>query len=168
MTALGFRAPENWWTAPIWIFAILAVFVVAQNLVPIAINQFIELPQPDMSRYDFIRGNLLAAIGMGIGLPVLAAVPEEIIYRGFLIERLDTLIGEMKGSAVLAVMLQALIFGSVHFQWGLGGMLMTVIMGLVWGFAFLWCGRNLWIVILAHSLAHVALVTTIYFTPVAI
>jgi hypothetical protein len=55
----------------------------------------------------------------------------------------------------------------VHFQWGLGGIFATSIMGAVWGFAYLLCGRNLWIVILAHSMAHLALVTQLYFSPPA-
>ncbi len=75
--------------------------------------------------------------------------------------------GGAKGAAVYAVLVQTLIFGSVHFQWGLGGIFVTAIMGAVWGFACLLCGRNLWIVILAHSTAHIALVTQLYFSPPA-
>jgi membrane protease YdiL (CAAX protease family) len=53
----------------------------------------------------------------------------------------------------------------VHFQWGLGGIVVTAIMGAVWGFAYLLCGRNLWIVIIAHSMAHLALVAQLYIAP---
>jgi hypothetical protein len=38
-------------------------------------------------------------------------------------------------------------------------------MGAVWGTAFLLCGRNLWIMIIAHSTAHVALVAQLYASP---
>ncbi len=51
-------------------------------------------------------------------------------------------------------------------SWALG-ILVTTIMGAVWGFAYLLCGRNLWIVILAHSMAHIALVTQLYLSPPA-
>ena len=162
LSHLGFQKPARWWTAIPWAVGIFLFFGVAQNLVPIMVNLIIELPQPDYSRYDFIRGNLPAAILMAIGLPLLAAIPEEVIYRGFLIERLHVTLGEFSGSEYLAVVLQAFIFGAVHFQWGVGGVLVTVIMGLVWGLAFLLCGRNLWIVIIAHSLGHVVLVSQIY------
>jgi len=53
----------------------------------------------------------------------------------------------------------------MHFQWGLGGIVMTSIMGLVWGVAFLLRGRNPWIVIMAHSTAHIALVLQLYSSP---
>ena len=103
---------------------------------------------------------------MALLLPLTAAVPEEIVYRGFLVRQFTRLYGSGRAAPVLAVVSQALIFGAVHFQWGLGGVVMTSIMGLVWGVAFLLCGRNLWIVILAHSAAHVALVLQLYATPV--
>ena len=120
-----------------------------------------------MSRYDVIRGNLGAAILFAIALPLVAAIPEEIVYRGFLIERFTAVFGGDRGAAWLAVFAQAFIFGLVHFQWGLGGILATTIMGLVWGIAFLLCGKNLWIVIIAHSTAHLLLVVQLYFTPQA-
>jgi membrane protease YdiL (CAAX protease family) len=159
---LGFRRPRRWWLSPIWAIGIMIAFIVAQNVLPVLVNMIIPLPQPDMSRYDFIRGNLGAAIGMGLLLPLTAAIPEEIVYRGFLIERFSRLIGGKEDAPVLAVPAQALVFGAVHFQWGLGGVVLAMLMGVVWGFAFLLCGRNLWIVILAHSLAHVLLVMQLY------
>jgi membrane protease YdiL (CAAX protease family) len=167
LTDLGFRRPRRWTTVPVWVFGILVVFVVAQNAVPLLVAPFFDFPQPDMSRYDVVRGNLAAALTLAVVLPLTAAVPEEILYRGFLIERLANLFGSARGAPVFAVLVQALVFGSVHFQWGLGGVIVTSIMGAVWGFAYLLCGRNLWIVILAHSMAHIALVTQLYFSPPA-
>ena len=36
-------------------------------------------------------------------------------------------------------------------------------MGAIWGTAFLLVNRNLWIVIMAHSLGHIVLVSQLYF-----
>ena len=160
---LGFKRPNSWLTAPVWAVGILVVFIAAQVLVPALLAPLFDLAPPDMSRYDAIRGDLGAAVAMGIALPFFAAVPEEILYRGFLIDRLSALIGRGGMRSVLVVLVQAVIFGSIHFQWGLGGVVMTTIMGIVWGSAFLLCGRNLWIVIIAHSGAHVLLVVQLYF-----
>ncbi len=165
LAELGFRRPRRWSTVPLWALGIVTVFVVAQGLVPQLLAPLGELPQPDMSRYDAIRGNLPAAIGLALILPLTAAVPEEILYRGFLIDRFTVLAGSGRGSAWLAALAQALLFGSVHFQWGFGGIVFATVMGLVWGAGFLLCGRNLWIVILAHSTAHIALVTQLYLSP---
>lgn len=165
LAELGFRRPRRWATVPFWALAIFVVFVVAQNVAPLLVAYFVDLPQPDMSRYDFVRGNLGAAISLALVLPVTAAIPEEILYRGFLIERLTRLLAGTRGADVIAVLIQALIFGSVHFQWGIGGIFVTAIMGAVWGSAYLLCGRNLWIVIIAHSLAHIAMLMQLYSMP---
>ncbi len=166
LAALGLTRPRRWWTVPIWVLGIFFVFAFAQALVPQLIVPFFDLPAPDMSRYDFIRGDAMAAISMALLLPLTAAVPEELVYRGFLIRQFERLYGNVRAGPILAVLSQALIFGFVHFQWGLGGIVMTSIMGLVWGVAYLLCGRNLWIVIMAHSLAHIALILQLYSAPV--
>ncbi len=159
---LGFRRPTRLALVPFQATAILLAFLLGQSLGPLLVSLFVELPAPDFSRYDSIQGNLLAAIGMALILPLTASIPEEIIYRGFLMGRLTSLFGDDRRGAILTVMVQALIFGAIHFQWGLGGMIFTAIMGVVWGTAFLLCGRNLWIVIIAHSLGHLLFVTQLY------
>ena len=116
-----------------------------------------------MSRYDEITGNLGAAIAMALVLPVTASIPEEIIYRGFLMGRLSDIFGRNTSGSFITVLVQALAFGSVHFMWGIGGVIVTVIMGIVWGTAYLLCGRNLWVVIIAHSTGHVLFAIQLYF-----
>lgn len=164
---LGFRRPRSWRTVPLWVVGILTAYVVMQNGVPALLSLFVELPAPDLSRHNPVAGNLGAAIVMALVLPFTASIPEEIIYRGFLMERLTKIFGSGTGGAILTVAVQSLIFGSVHFGWGLGGMIVTTLMGAVWGTAFLLCGRNLWIVIIAHSVGHIAFVAQLYASPAA-
>lgn len=159
---LGFTRPERWATVPLKVGAILVAFIATQTLVPLLISTFIPVPEPDMSRYDAIAGNLGAAILLALLLPMTASIPEEIIYRGFLIGRLTEIFGRNVGGAGMAVLVQAVVFGAIHYQWGIGGMLMTFIMGTVWGIAYLLCDRNLWIVILAHSAGHILFVIQLY------
>jgi len=159
---LGFRRPERWSLVPFQVAAILLAFVAAQMLAPLLVSSFVSLPEPDLSRYDSIAGNGVAAIAMALILPLTASIPEEVIYRGFLIGRLSAIFGKHTGGSFMAISVQALIFGSIHFQWGIGGMIVTFIMGIVWGVAYLACGRNLWIVILAHSTGHILMVVQLY------
>jgi len=159
---LGFRRPERWAMVPFQVAGILVAFVAVQTLAPLLVSSFIAMPEPDLSRYDLIAGNLGAAIAMALILPLTASIPEEVIYRGFLIGRLSDIFGRSIDGAFMAVLVQALVFGAIHFQWGIGGMIVTVMMGIVWGTAYLLCGRNLWIVILAHSAGHILLVIQLY------
>ena len=71
--------------------------------------------------------------------------------------------GRDRKGTILAVLVHALFFGSVHFGWGVGGVIVTTLMGVVWGTAYVLCGRNLWIVILAHTTGHLLLVAQLYF-----
>ena len=162
LAEIGFTRPKRWHLVPFQALAILAAFVAMQVLIPPVLSLVVEVPAPDMSRYAAVQGNLPAAISMALILPLTASIPEEIIYRGFLMGRLSTLFGTDARGNVLTVLVQALIFGSIHFTWGIGGVIMTFMMGLVWGSAYLLCGRNLWVVIFAHSAGHLLFVTQLY------
>ncbi len=164
---LGFRRPRSWKTVPLWVVGILTVYVVVQNAIPALLSLVIELPAPDLSRHNPVAGDLGAAVVMALVLPFTASIPEEIIYRGFLMDRLTTIFGAGTGGAIATVAVQSLVFGSIHFGWGVGGMIVTAMMGAVWGTAFLLCGRNLWIVIIAHTVAHLALVALLFASPPA-
>lgn len=154
LTDLGFRRPKRWTMVPLQVIAIIVAFIAMQAVAPLLVGSFIDLPEPDLSKYGSIAGNLGAAVTFALLLPFTASIPEEIIYRGFLMGRLLEIFGMSKGGAVATVLVQAIIFGSIHFEWGVGGIIVTFMMGLVWGTAYLLCGRNLWVVILAHSTAH--------------
>lgn len=164
---IGFKRPRRWSTVPLWVVGILGAFAAMQALAPILASRFVELPAPDLSRHNPVAGNLREALFMVLVLPFTASIPEEIIYRGFLMDRLTNIFGAGVGGALMTVAAQSALFGSVHFGWGVGGMIMTTMMGAVWGTAFLLCGRNLWIVIIAHSAGHIAMVAQLYAAPPA-
>ena len=159
---IGFKRPGRWWTVPLWAVGILGAWVAMEAFAPILVSRFVEMPAPDLTRYNPVAGNLRAALFMALLLPFTASIPEEIIYRGFLMDRATRIFGSGVGGAVMRVMVQSVLFGSAHFGWGLGGMIATGMMGAVWGTAFLLCGRNLWIVIIAHTFGHIALVVALY------
>lgn len=162
---LGFKRPERLWTVPVWVIGIFLVYAVAQAAVPAALSLVFEFPAPDFSKYDSVYRNLPLALMLLVVLPLTASIPEEMIYRGFLMDRLSKIFGKGTSGTVLTVGVQALIFGAVHFQWGVGGILITAIMGLIWGTAFILSGRNLWIVILAHSFGHIVFIILLYLSP---
>lgn len=164
--ALGLARRTSWLRTLGWALAILIAFILAQNMAALVAAQW-SIPAPDYSRYDYLRGNWLAAIAAWLLLIATAAIPEELLYRGFLLGRLEELVGAGRAGVFIALIGQALVFGLTHFQWGIGGILMTTLMGLVWGAGYLLAGRNLRAVILAHSLAHLLLVLQLASRPPA-
>jgi len=77
---------------------------------------------------------------------LLVGIAEELFYRGYLITRLE----ELSGSTWLAVLVQALFFGSVHSYEGFTGMVVTALFGTIMGIAFTQA-RSIWPLVLAHG-----------------
>ena len=160
---LGIKRPERWRVVPIQVILIVLAFIAAQAIVPLLVGQLFEVPAPDLSNYDHLAGNLTASLKLALLMPVTAAIPEEVIYRGFLMGRLSDIFGRGRMGASITVVVAAMFFASVHFMnWGLGGVIVTFMMGLIWGTAYLLCNRNLWVVIIAHSTVHILFTVQLY------
>jgi membrane protease YdiL (CAAX protease family) len=79
---------------------------------------------------------------------ISAAIAEEMIFRGYLIERLSRLMKSVKGAAVLS----CLLFALWHIPlWGYSGMIAAGVTGILDTFLYLW-RRNLPACMLAHFL----------------
>jgi membrane protease YdiL (CAAX protease family) len=75
---------------------------------------------------------------------------EELVMRGYLIPRLERLLG----STCAAILLTAVLFGSYHLYQGVGPAISTAAMGLVYGASFCVL-RRLWPICLAHTLGNI-------------
>jgi membrane protease YdiL (CAAX protease family) len=151
---LGLRRP----TRPRWLFAQVPVVLVAwltvSAVAAVLVGQY--LPRPDTSaRFGDLAGNLPATLWwIGIGW-LIGGFAEEMIFRGFLLNRLAVMAPRGILGSVMAVLLQAALFGAVHvYNRGLFGLLVLGAIGVVMGTSFLLLRRNLWPVILAHGLGN--------------
>jgi len=118
----------------------------------------------DMSSYDYLRGNLPMLILVLVSVYVTASFGEEVIYRGFLINRIAELGSGGKAAQRLAVIISSLVFGLIHSDWGLTGMVQTSLVGLALGVSYVLVRRNLWVTILAHGYMDTILILHLYFT----
>lgn len=113
------------WTA----LAVLAILSV------IGLILYFVTIRPDLSHQPVIgssRMNPAALFAVGIGIAVLNAAVEESMYRGILMNALDAALG----GGMLPIVLQAIAFGSFHFnstEPGVSGVLITALLGLVLG-----------------------------------
>lgn len=87
------------------------------------------------------------------GVWIGAALGEEIFFRGFLLSRFEILFNSFKYKSELAVLAQAIWFGSGHASQGITGMVLTGFIGLGIGLYYIKiCRGNLWPLIIAHGL----------------
>jgi membrane protease YdiL (CAAX protease family) len=91
-----------------------------------------------------------------------AAFGEELLWRGFLMDRLGRLPG-LGGQAVAVVVIQAALFALPHLYQGWSGAVVTGTVGLILGWMRLRTGGNLWPLIIAHGLVDTIMLTAGYF-----
>ena len=150
---LGLRRPARWWRVPLLVAGGFLLVIMVSMLMPVLLPA-IGAPLPQVRGTPTLGADLWEYLFWAI--PVSwgsAAFGEELLFRGFVLNRIGRSIGSLTTPAiVVAVVLQAAIFGSLHIYQGIGGVLITGAVGLVIGVIWLVGGRNLWPCILLHGL----------------
>ena len=96
---------------------------------------------------------LVACFAAGLG--------EELMYRGFLLDRLMSLKG-LNGSVWPAIIIQALLFGLPHGYQGFGGIILTGIVGVFFAWMRIKAKWSLWPLVIAHAVYDAAALTAGY------
>ena len=116
----------------------------------------------DMSSYNFLSGNLPMLLLALTGVFIASSFGEELVYRGFLMTQIAKITGENKHAWVLAVVISSIVFGLVHYDWGLMGIVQTTFMGAALALSWLKANKNLWVVIFAHAYMDFILMMQMY------
>jgi len=145
---------------------VFALAIVAFAAGAVLMANLVGMPESaDMSKYDYLQGNLGMTLLALASVYIVSSFAEEVIYRGFLITRIQELLASGKLATSFAVVLSSLIFGLVHSDWGLTGMVQASCMGFALGASYLIVKRNLWVTILAHAYMDTILILQMYFPP---
>lgn len=138
--------------------AALAAFVVGSAIAtPLASGA-----PADMTGYGYLQGDLPMLLAALAAVWFVSSFGEEVIYRGFLMSRVAGIAGGGRTAWWIAVAVSAVVFGLVHFDWGVVGIVQTAFMGLALGSAYLVVGRNLWVLVLAHAYIDTLLLVQLY------
>jgi membrane protease YdiL (CAAX protease family) len=150
--AFNFARPESWRRTLAWALAgtgiIIAIFTIGADAVA-----RLNLPKPQVEGVIDLATESPAAFALWITLVVwgTAAFGEEMLWRGFLMDRLSRLAG-LRGRMLPVLLIQAFVFGLAHGYQDLGGVLITGSVGLFLGWLRLHMGGKLWACIIAHGL----------------
>ena len=161
---LGLRRPASWRGALGWAAAGLALAWVGSFLIGEAIRATTDWPPLDVAYIrESLEGNTLVwLLWLAIVVWGTAAFGEELLSRGFVLDRLRIACGGGNVALVLAMLGQAALFGWLHAIQGPSGIVLTAWIGLVFAGIWLASGRNLWAPILAHGAADTISLTLIY------
>jgi len=92
-------------------------------------------------------------------LPIFQAFAEEYLFRGFLMQTL----GSWFKIPIVAVIIQAVIFGIIHFQYNVTGMIGVLVSGIIYGFVT-WYTKGLEISSALHAVNNLTIFIGILFT----
>lgn len=103
------------------------------------------------SKFGELKGNWLLFLAI-MPMVLIESMLEEVLDRGFLMNWIERIFSSTTFATIIAVVLQAAIFGFRH-SYDFSERSITVgIIGLIMGIAYVKFGRNLWPLIIAHCL----------------
>jgi membrane protease YdiL (CAAX protease family) len=159
----GLKRPRRWWLVPAWGIVVIVVHVVSQMTIAPLLSNLLHVPAPDLAKYDAIRGNLKLFLFVTPGAMITGGFIEEFVYRGMMFDRLARVVGGGgRRTAPAVALLCGVPFGLAHFQWGIGGVVATAVMGSVLGLMYLATRRNLWPLVFGHALLDFLLLLQVY------
>ena len=163
---LGLKKSKAWWkVALLAMLAATLIVVVANVLVQPLVEQLTE-KAPNTTRFDSVRGNLPMLLVWLAAVWTIVAFGEEMVFRGYLMNRIADLFGRTKAGWIASLIGSTLVFGLAHGYQGFAGIIGTAEIGLLLGIVYLLNKRNLWVNIVCHGLIDsISLVALYYSAP---
>jgi membrane protease YdiL (CAAX protease family) len=105
----------------------------------------------DLSQFRDLTGNLRETALYILLVWIVAAFGEEMIYRGYLMNRVADLLDRTRNAWMVSLIVVHIVFGLAHSYQGLTGVIDEGIMGVLLAAIYLRTGRNLAVPIVAHG-----------------
>jgi uncharacterized protein len=149
---VGFAWFRNWpTTVALGVLAGVGIEVVELFCTqPLLAGIFHEMP--NLSAFDRVQGNIKWLAGSLALTWTLFAFGEELVFRGYLMNRVAGLFASPRIGWAFALVMANLLFGLSHFQQGPTGIAENVLDGMILGALYLACGRRLAVPIVAHGI----------------
>jgi uncharacterized protein len=161
---VGLRKSKAWWKIALQaLLATLLIAVVVNLVVAPLVARLIGQPVNN-SRFENIRGNLIALLGWLSVAWAIAAFGEEMIFRGYLMNRIADIVGRSRTGWAMSLLAGSLMFGLGHGYQGWAGIINTATIGLLLGILYLVSKRNLWVNIICHGLIDSISLIALYFS----
>lgn len=149
-----FRPVPLWKTIIVGVISVPVIYLLIAVIVSVLLGSNV-IASPETSGKMTVEGpNKIVSVVCTLFLMwIVAAFCEELIFRGFLLTRLAEAFGGGTKHWLGAVVIIAVLFGAAHIPAQGGyGFVLTGLAGLFLGLLYIFGGKNLWVVVIAHGL----------------
>ncbi|PKO12191.1 MAG: hypothetical protein CVU39_25300 [Chloroflexi bacterium HGW-Chloroflexi-10] len=159
---IGLSRPTNWLrTIGFGIIAGLAYQAISMWLIVPLLHKLTNKPL-DLSQFESLRSNSTLLIISLVSVWIIAAFGEEMVYRGYLLNRISDLLERNQAAWIAAAIGSSVLFGYGHAYQGITGIIDTFLFGCVMAGLYLMRQRNLWLPIIAHGVYDTAALIMIF------
>jgi uncharacterized protein len=144
---LGLARPKSWLGGLLLGLTLGAALGVAMKAV---VMPLLGAPTLNLS-YQFVAHDNGAALDQAAYAVYGAGFADELVFHGFLFERMRALLGESLAATAATLVVSTALFALVRWQQGWFGMASAACVGLVLGIAYLAAGRRLYMPMIAHA-----------------
>lgn len=146
---------KDWLKSLGYVLLTLILTIVLMGVVTPIISELlgISIPESSTERFEFFLGKpLYFAAYLVVVIWIGAALGEELLMRGFLLNHLTDFFGDDRKGISVAVILHAIIFGMLHISQGIPGIISTALVAVVFAGIYLINHRSLFPLIIAHGI----------------
>lgn len=162
--SLGFKRPQSWPRMVVFAFIGVVFLQLFDVGIVLPIMNRLTGTTIDYSGFANLKGNIAQLVPLLVLSWTLAALGEEIAYRGYLQKLLNDLFGSNLPGMLLTVGVSSVLFGLAHTEQGLIGVVVTTGDAVFFSWLKLRFGNNLWAAIFAHGFYNSIGIIVFYFT----
>lgn len=161
LSTLGFHRLSPLTRRLLEVAGITVAWTALMFLVVMPVVEHVTGERQDVSQFADLQGDVPFFLTLIALTWTLAAVGEELAFRGFLLTRITDLIGHSVAARGAAIVVVALLFASIHGEQGLAGMVLVFVDAVFYG-VLRYAYRSLWAPIVAHGLGNTIGLTTYF------
>jgi membrane protease YdiL (CAAX protease family) len=162
--AIGFHKPGSWTLMLAYVFTAVVGWSLFHLSLTMPVLNHLTGEKQDLSAFEDLQGDLGALSVFLLLTWTLAAFGEEIVYRGYIQNRVVDIFGDTRDGWLAAVLISSILFGLAHTEQGIIGVVLTFLDAIFFCFLYHHFKRNLWASILAHGMSNSIGLITFYFT----
>lgn len=152
--SLGFKKIESPLKMVLIISALVVLWTFLQLGLIMPLASHLTGTTQDVSAYEDVKGNVGSLVFLLAMTWSLAAVGEEIVYRGYLQVRTRDLFGNSNVGVFVAIAITSVLFGIAHSEQGTVGIVVTTLDAVFFSAVKLKFDDNLWAAVLTHGLSN--------------